>query len=100
MARRYARNQRTIGNWVREFAEFMASPVSPGFNFDRYDGEPQSGPESNVWWREHVSPTLPSWQRRSTTRPLLPPNALNGSNLNRRNLCKRNSLFSSALHSA
>ena len=64
IARRYAaqpRNQRTIGNWVREFAEFMISPVSPGFNFDRYDGElrrpfpfePQSAPESKVWRREH-----------------------------------------------
>ncbi len=64
IARRYAaqpRNQRTIGNWVREFAEFMISPVSPGFNFDRYDRElrrpfpfePQSAPESKVWRREH-----------------------------------------------
>ena len=64
IARRYAaqpRNQRTIGNWVHEFAEFMISPVSPGFNFDRYDGElrrpfpfePQSAPESKVWRREH-----------------------------------------------
>ncbi len=64
IARRYAaqpRNQRTIGNWVREFAEFMISPVSPGFNFDRYDGElrrpfpfePQSAPESKVWRHEH-----------------------------------------------
>ena len=64
IARRYAaqpRNQRTIGNWVGEFAEFMISPVSPGFNFDRYDGElrrpfpfePQSAPESKVWRREH-----------------------------------------------
>jgi NAD(P)H dehydrogenase (quinone) len=64
IARRYAaqpRNQRTIGNWVREFAEFMISPVSPGFNFDRYDRElrrpfpfePQSAPESKVWQREH-----------------------------------------------
>jgi NAD(P)H dehydrogenase (quinone) len=64
IARRYAaqpRNQRTIGNWVREFAEFMISPVSPGFNFDRYDGElrrpfpfePQSAPESKFWRREH-----------------------------------------------
>jgi NAD(P)H dehydrogenase (quinone) len=64
IARRYAaqpRNQRTIGNWVREFAEFMISPVSPGFNFDRYDRElrrpfpfkPQSAPKSKVWRREH-----------------------------------------------
>ena len=64
IARRYAaqpRNQRTIANRVREFAEFMISPVRPGFNFDRYDGElrrpfpfqPQSAPESKVWRREH-----------------------------------------------
>ncbi len=64
IARRYAaqpRNQRTIGNWVREFAGFMISPVSPGFNFDRYDRElrrpfpfeSQSAPESKVWRREH-----------------------------------------------
>jgi NAD(P)H dehydrogenase (quinone) len=64
IARRYAaqpRNQRTIGNRIREFAEFMISPVSPGFNFDRYDRElrrpfpfePQSAPESKVWRREH-----------------------------------------------
>jgi hypothetical protein len=46
---------------IREFAEFMISPFSPGFNFDRYDGElrrpfpfePQSAPESKVWRREH-----------------------------------------------
>jgi hypothetical protein len=64
IAQRYAaqpRNQRTIGNWVREFAEFMISPVSPGFNFDRYDRElrrpfpfePQSASESKVWRYEH-----------------------------------------------
>ena len=64
IARRYAalpQNRRTFGNWVREFAEFMISPVSPGFNFDRYDRElrrpfpfePQSAPESKVWRREH-----------------------------------------------
>ena len=64
IARRYAaqpRNQRTIANWVREFAEFIISPVRPGFNFDRYDGElrrpfpfqPKSAPESKVWRREH-----------------------------------------------
>ena len=64
IARRYAaqpRNQRTIGNWVREFAEFMISPVSRGFNFDRYDRElrrpfpfePQCALESKVWRREH-----------------------------------------------
>ena len=64
IARRYAaqpRNKRTLGNWVREFAKFMIAPLSPGFNFDRYDRElrrpfpsqPQFAPESKVWLREH-----------------------------------------------
>ena len=64
IARRYAalpRNQRTFGNWLREFAEFILAPLSPGFNFDRYDrelrrpfpSEPQFAPDSKVWRREH-----------------------------------------------
>jgi NAD(P)H dehydrogenase (quinone) len=64
IARRYAaqpHNQRTIGNWIREVEEFVISPLSPGFNFDRYDRElrrpfpfePQSAPESKAWRREH-----------------------------------------------
>ena len=64
IARRYAaqpRNQRTFGNWLREFAQFIIAPLSPGFNFDRYDRElrrpfpsqPQVAPESKVWRREH-----------------------------------------------
>jgi NAD(P)H dehydrogenase (quinone) len=64
IARRYAaqpRNQRTFGNWVREFAQFMMAPLSPGFNFDRYDrelrrpfpSEPQFAPEGKVWRSEH-----------------------------------------------
>jgi|SRR5579859_1061328 len=64
IARRYAaqpRNQRSLGNWLREFAQFMIAPVRPGFNFDRYDRElrrpfpsqPQAAPESKVWQREH-----------------------------------------------
>jgi NmrA-like family len=35
IARRYAalpRNQRTLGNWLRQFAQFMIAPLSPGFN--------------------------------------------------------------------
>src|SRR5215475_9298623 len=47
-----------------------------------------------------VSPTLPRLQRQSTRRPLLPRAALNGWNLNRRNLCNRNSLFLLVSHSA
>ena len=64
IARRYAalpQNRRTFGNWVRELAQFMTAPHTPGFNFDRYNGElrrpfpfePQSAPESKVWRREH-----------------------------------------------
>jgi uncharacterized protein YbjT (DUF2867 family) len=65
IARRYAalsRNQRTFGNWLREFVQFMLVPLSPGFNLDRYDRElrrpfpsqPQFAPDSNVWRREHA----------------------------------------------
>src|SRR5499427_397585 len=64
IARRYAalpRNQRTFGNWLREFAQFMLAPLSPGFNLDRYDRElrrpfpqePQFATDSKVWQREH-----------------------------------------------
>jgi NAD(P)H dehydrogenase (quinone) len=64
IARRYAalpQNLRTFGNWVRELAQFMTAPLTPGFNFDRYDRElrrpfpfeQQSAPESKVWRREH-----------------------------------------------
>jgi NAD(P)H dehydrogenase (quinone) len=65
IARRYAalpQNQRTFGNWVREFARFVMAPLSPGFNLDRYDNElrrpfpsgPQFAPDSDVWRREHI----------------------------------------------
>jgi NAD(P)H dehydrogenase (quinone) len=64
IARRYAaqpRNRRTVGNRLREFAQFVIAPLSPGFNLDRYDrelrssfpSEPQFAPECNVWRREH-----------------------------------------------
>jgi NAD(P)H dehydrogenase (quinone) len=64
IARRYAalpRNQRTLGNRLREFAEFLITPFSPGYNFDRYDRElrrpfplePQFACDSEVWRREH-----------------------------------------------
>jgi len=64
IARRYAalpRNQRTPGNWLREFAQFLIAPFSPGYNFDRYDRElrrpfpsdPQFATESEAWRREH-----------------------------------------------
>src|SRR5215470_17284684 len=65
IARRYAakpRNRRTIGNQLREFAEFLVTPLSRGFNLDRYDRElrrpfpsmPLFAPDSKVWRREHA----------------------------------------------
>jgi NAD(P)H dehydrogenase (quinone) len=71
IARRYAalpRNQRTLGNGLRQFAEFMMAPLSPGFNLERYDRElrrpfpsqPQFAPESEVWRREHAIPDAAS----------------------------------------
>jgi NAD(P)H dehydrogenase (quinone) len=65
IARRYAAlpgNQRTVGNWLRQFAQFMIAPLKPGFNFDRYDrelrspfpSEPQFAPNSKIWQREHA----------------------------------------------
>ena len=64
IARRYAgqpRNQRTVGNWVREFGQFMVGPLIPGFNLERYDRElrrpfpsaPRFAPASEVWRNEH-----------------------------------------------
>ena len=65
IARRYAglpHNRRTFGNWLREFAQFVIAPLSPGFNLDRYDrelrrpfpSEPQFATESIAWRREHA----------------------------------------------
>jgi NAD(P)H dehydrogenase (quinone) len=65
IARRYAaqpRSQRTFGNWVHEFAQFMTAPLIPGFNLDRYDRElrrpfpsvPQFAAGSEIWQREHA----------------------------------------------
>jgi NAD(P)H dehydrogenase (quinone) len=64
IVRRYALlpdNQRTLGNWLRQLAQFMITPLSPGFNLVRYDRElrgpfplqPQFSPESSVWRLEH-----------------------------------------------
>src|SRR5689334_1857107 len=64
IARRYAalpRNQRALGNWLREFAQFIIASLSPGFNLDRYGrelrrpfpSEPQFAPESEIWRREY-----------------------------------------------
>jgi NAD(P)H dehydrogenase (quinone) len=65
IARRYAalpQNRRTLGSWLREFAQFMIAPVRPSFNLDRYDRElrspfpsqPQFATESKIWRREHA----------------------------------------------
>ena len=65
IARRYAAlpgNQRTFSNWLRTVARFLVTPLSPGFNLDRYDrelrrpfpSEPQFAPDSRVWRREHA----------------------------------------------
>ncbi|MDB6042247.1 MAG: transcriptional regulator [Gammaproteobacteria bacterium] len=64
IARRYAalpRNRRTLGSRLRQFAQFLIAPLSPGFNLDRYDRElrrpfpsgPQFAPDSKTWRREH-----------------------------------------------
>lgn len=64
IARRYAalpENRRDFGNWLRQFAQFMIAPLSPGLNTDRYDRElrcpfpsvPQFAPDSKMWRREH-----------------------------------------------
>lgn len=64
IARRYAalpENQPTRSNWLRRVAQFLITPLSPGFNFDRYDRElrrplpsrPLFTPDSQVWRREH-----------------------------------------------
>src|SRR5246127_3674186 len=42
IARRYATlpgNQRTFSNWLGGIAQFLITPLSPGFNFYRYDRE-------------------------------------------------------------
>ena len=65
IARRYAmlpQNRRTLGRWGRELAQFMLTPLSAGFNLDRYDrelrrpfpSEPRFAPDSEIWRREHA----------------------------------------------
>src|SRR5262249_32210473 len=65
IARRYAalpRNRRTLGNRLREFSQFLITPLRPGPNLDRYDRElrrpfpsaPQFALDSEVWRREHT----------------------------------------------
>jgi NAD(P)H dehydrogenase (quinone) len=65
IARRYAalpHNRRTLGNGLRELAQFLVAPLSPGFNLKRYDrelrgpfpSEPRFATDSAVWIREHA----------------------------------------------
>ena len=65
IARRYAAlpgNRRTPGSWLRQFAQFVIAPLSPGFDLDRYDrelrrpfpSEPLFAPESKIWRHEHA----------------------------------------------
>lgn len=91
IARRYAmlpRNQRTLGNWLREFAKFMIAPFSPGFNLDRYDrelrrpfpAEPRFATDSIVWRREHAiaNAARPAVPGNAITSLAAPPVAVNG----------------------
>jgi NAD(P)H dehydrogenase (quinone) len=82
IARRYTAqplNQRTFGNWLREFAQFMMAPLTPGFNFARYDRElrrpfpsaPRFATESAIWRSEHgisdfVHPVMPGRESERT----------------------------------
>ncbi|HEY2473552.1 MAG TPA: NmrA family NAD(P)-binding protein [Candidatus Cybelea sp.] len=72
IARRYAAlapNRRTFRNGLRELANMLITPLSPGYDLDRYDrelrrpfpSEPRFATESAVWRREHL--IKPSDQR-------------------------------------
>ncbi len=75
IARRYAAlpaNRRTLGNWLRQLAQFIVTPLSPTYALDRYDRElrrpfpsaPLHAPDSAVWRNEHA---------RADAAPLAPP---------------------------
>jgi NAD(P)H dehydrogenase (quinone) len=64
IARRYStlpHNRRTLGNRLRELAQFVVAPMSRGFNLERYDRElrspipsqPRFALDSEIWRREH-----------------------------------------------
>jgi hypothetical protein len=85
IARRYVAllgETRTIGDRLRQFAQFVIAPLSPGFNFDRYDrelrrpfpSEPQCAPDSSIWRREHAvtDTTRTAVPDRRQTDPLAP----------------------------
>jgi len=64
IARRYATAPHvrpTLGNRLRQIAESIRAPLSPGFHLERYDrelrrpfpSEPQFAPDSKIWRREN-----------------------------------------------
>ena len=69
IARRYAaypQNQRTLSNWFAQCAQFLLAPITPCFNFRRYDrglrspfpSAPRFAVESPIWRDEHQSANL------------------------------------------
>lgn len=66
IARRYAAlpaNRRTFGNRLLRLAQFLITPLSPGFDLEKYDRElrrpfpmvPQFATDSDVWWHQHAA---------------------------------------------
>jgi hypothetical protein len=64
IARRYAdlpQNRPTLANKLRTLAGFLLAPLTPGFDFERYDRQlqrpfpsrPELAPESAFWRAEH-----------------------------------------------
>lgn len=82
IARRYAalpENLPNLGNWLRQFTQFMVAPFIPRHNLARYDRElrrpfpsrPQLAPESDIWRREHnIAQTRPAGSLHANTRPI------------------------------
>jgi NAD(P)H dehydrogenase (quinone) len=107
IARRYASrptNRWTVGNCVRQFAQFVIALLSPGVDLDRHDrelrrpfpSEPQFAAESKLWLREHaVAHTergVVIAERRTLRAQVLKVNR--GYSNQRRDSCCRNSVFS------
>jgi NAD(P)H dehydrogenase (quinone) len=78
IARRYAalpENRRSFGKTIRTLAQFLAVPLTPGLNFDRYDHQirspfpsrPQFATVSTIWRDEH--PETPAPRKRIGARP-------------------------------
>ena len=71
IARRYAArpgSQRTLRNTLRQLAQFLITPLVPGFDLARYQRElrspipsqPQFAPDSQLWRGSHVRPARPA----------------------------------------